>query len=391
MNNLISLLSDIDENYIDEADNELNFNSSRHKKITAITVIGAAACVCLALFGTAIANINGSVTPNQNILMNSTHQSTVHSQPDKTKPEKTTSQKQEATATQKPTENKPKETKNIQSTIPTVPDDNNKCYSIYNDSDAGKNNGLPEPCDSRLPHWDELGVAQQYRSLDYKGTKYNGYACRKILYEKTENEMGEYILSGEDYYTNVKKYARGSVYKIKGISQICAVAVRFGNSYYAYVNEDYTPSSLGKFIDDMSLANNIEIATSASSCQYFDNCIHDIEYLNIDSDEVINFLHSNRNAQNYEMSSDDNSSALISIGVKCSVGYENTLIEFTDSGYIRTTILSKEKNFYVGPEKCRQIAERLISSCKESRTKCSKDFVHDAVENNDTSALSENQ
>lgn len=390
MNNLISLLSDIDENYIAEADAEFKSDNSKHKKITVITVIGAAACICLAVFGIAIANINGSPAPNKEILMNSVEQGTTYSLPDKTKPEKTTLKKQEPTVTQKPTENKPTEIQNIQSTIPTVPDDNNKYYSVYDNSVTANNNDLPEPCDSRLPHWDELGVAQQYRFLDYSGTEYNGYACRKISNENIENELGEYILSGEDYYTNEKKHARGSVFKIKGISQICAVAVRFGNSYYAYVNVDYTPSSLGQLIDDMNLAYNIEIATSASSHQYFDSCIHDIEYLNIDSEEVINFLYSNRNAQNYEMSSDDNSSVLISIGVKCSVGYENALIEFTDSGYIRTTILSKDKNFYVGPDKCRQITESMISSCKKTRTICSEDIDHNAVGHSDNSVVSEN-
>jgi len=250
------------------------------------------------------------------------------------------------------------------SDVPFVPDDNGVQFDYGNQ----QSNGSGTTTDTAiLPHWDEMGVAQQYSTLDFNATDYSS-SQRLINVGDITDELGIYILHGLDYYTDEVRYAKGYVYRIRGILDGCAVAVKFGDSYYSYENVNYQPATLGQFMDDLNMSEYLEIDNIAYRGYRDEAYRYDSEYSGVDRNVIMNILSTCRGAGTRSAEEAENKyyTDKIEFGVQLNVGCTNLSLTINDNGYVTTNLLSSGKYFYVGKDKYEEIKNYIVNNCSES-------------------------
>ncbi|MGN1111693.1 MAG: hypothetical protein ACI4RP_00680 [Acutalibacteraceae bacterium] len=218
-----------------------------------------------------------------------------------------------------------------------------------------------------LTPWEELSIAEQYSELDFDNYKYSGRNT-VVPNDSVGQSLGaSHTLSGYDEINEEAHQTYGEVSEIKGISSQCAVAVKHKDSeqYYVYVNAYYRPETLGQFMDDLSLEDNLIF--NSVWYEYTDENGNSIstQYSEPPQNAIWDILLSDRNAVAVDLSDQPTWGIVTVMDMSIDIpilGYENISISITEDGYLRTNILDTEKVFNIGVDR----ANELVSYVKEN-------------------------
>ena len=217
-----------------------------------------------------------------------------------------------------------------------------------------------------VKRWDEKTNTEKFPTVKINGTEYS-VANRTISFDKTGNSITKLTVLSKDEYTNSEYAANAEIYEIKGISSKCAAAVKYDGDekYYVCRNPHYKPETLGQFMNDLSLKENLTFVFFSGKQMKNGKVICDVEYTNVDKAKVWELLFSDTAAKavkDYD-SMYFEKAADISVNLKL-LGYENILLAVTRDGYLTTNILDTGKAFYIGKPAAEKFLSYLEKDCK---------------------------
>lgn len=211
-----------------------------------------------------------------------------------------------------------------------------------------------------IPKWDEMSTAEKFGEVEFGGERYNGRFA-------AEYERGEYLgtaeLNGYDVYEEKSYTANAEVYTNVGISTECAVVVVFDTGEeYVYTNTWYKPATLGDFVGDLNLRENLEI-TSALVQENRADGRSDTRYADVSTEKITEILFADEsiaNAEDFDQMIFEFGRSRIKFGIDVKkVGEKNISIGLTEDGWLITNILATGKAFYVGTEKIDEVMSYL--------------------------------
>lgn len=218
----------------------------------------------------------------------------------------------------------------------------------------------------RIKKWDEKTNTEKFPIVKINGMEYS-VANRQIPYDKIGNSVTRLTVLGKDEYTNSEYAANVEIYEIKGISAECAAAVKYDadGKYFVCRNAHYKPETLGQFMNDLSLKENLTFVSFSGTQMKNGKVICDVEYTNADKAKVWELLFSDTAAKavkDYD-SMNFETAAGIAIDLKL-LGYENISLAVTRDGYLTTNILDTGKAFYIGKPAAEKFLNYLEKDCK---------------------------
>ena len=247
-------------------------------------------------------------------------------------------------------------------------------YSTIEKTDGTKTNGAEKG--NRAPssqnestyvkRWDEMTSAEKFRTVKVNGTDYSA-ANRPIPSDKIGNSITRLTVLGKDVYTNSEYAANADIYEIKGISSECAAAVKYegDGKYYVCRNSHYKPETLGQFMNDLSLKENLTFVSFGGTQMKNGKAICDVEYTNVDKAKVWKLLFSDTAAKAVKDYDSMNFETAADIGIDLKLlGYENISLAVTRDGYLTTNILDTGKAFYIGKPAAEKFLSYLEKDCK---------------------------
>lgn len=229
----------------------------------------------------------------------------------------------------------------------------------------------------RIPHWDELDINGQYTSFKWQGCAYDT-AGAEISAEKLGEFLGETTASGVDEYTDEKHEITVSVYPIAKINEKTALAVQFpeNEKFYVYYNQTYKPQTLGDFIDDLNLAENLKISDTATATSIENLYLTNRKYSDIDTSKLMEILLSGRNVPTESMFDYntfvecDRFEAALDFAVDIPIlGIENLSLEITKGGFVHTNAFFHTSTlFYLGKDKTDPFVQYVKENCPSKIT-----------------------
>lgn len=222
-----------------------------------------------------------------------------------------------------------------------------------------------------IPHWDEMTISQQFQTVNYNGNNFDSKNTQ-IPYENIEKSLGTATLTGYDTYTNTHYSKNASLYKIKTISEQCAIALQFeGTSeYYSYINAYYRPETLNQFINDLNLKEIISFDSIWYNYSFKDEKgnlqFEVIEFPEVSDKTIWEMLFSDTNVKNEFTDNNPNMyPAVMSVSTNIPLlGYQNISVWVTENGYLVTNILDTGKGFYIGKENVQKFIDYVIKNCE---------------------------
>lgn len=247
-------------------------------------------------------------------------------------------------------------------------------YSTIEKTDGTKANGAAKgnstspsiALTERIKRWDEKTNTEKFPIVKINGTEYS-VANRPIPSDKIGNSITKLTVLGKDEYTNSEYAANVEIYEIKGISADCAAAVKYDadGKYFVCCNPHYKPETLGQFMNDLSLKENLTFVSFSGTQMKNGKAVCDVEYTNVDKAKVWELLFSDTAAKavkDYD-SMNLETAAGIAIDLKL-LGYENISLAVTRDGYLTTNILDTGKAFYIGKPASEKFLSYLEKDCK---------------------------
>ena len=235
-----------------------------------------------------------------------------------------------------------------------------------NGSAKGNSTSSSTALTERIKRWDEKTNTEKFPIVKINGAEY-GVANRPIPYDKIGNSITKLTVLGCDEYTNSEYASNAEIYEIKGISAECAAAVKYDadGKYYVCRNSHYKPETLGQFMNDLSLKENLTFVSFSGTQMKNGKAVCDVEYTNADKAKVWELLFSDTAAKavkDYD-SMDFERAADIGIDLKL-LGYKNISLAVTRDGYLTTNILDTGKAFYIGKPAAEKFLSYLEKDCK---------------------------
>lgn len=237
-----------------------------------------------------------------------------------------------------------------------------------NTNGAEKGNRAPSSQNEStyVKRWDEMTSAEKFCTVKVNGTDYSA-ANRPIPSDKIGNSITRLTVLGKDVYTNSEYAANAEIYEIKGISSECAAAVKYegDGKYYVCRNSHYKPETLGQFMNDLSLKENLTFVSFGGTQMKNGKAICDVEYTNVDKAKVWELLFSDTAAKAVKDYDSMNFETAADIGIDLKLlGYENISLAVTRDGYLTTNILDTGKAFYIGKPAAEKFLSYLEKDCK---------------------------
>lgn len=202
-----------------------------------------------------------------------------------------------------------------------------------------------------IPKWDERTLPTQFMEFDLKGI---GYNTKDHIIEGSYigGFLGTVTMEGQDVYEDKIHSINAEVFSINGISNNCAVAVKFNgyDNYYVYINRDYSPATLGELVDSLKLSDTISFGALTPDDRTFVN--------DYDRTVLKEFLNEYRNCATLFDYTGHRKLFSVSANVDM-LGISNKSFAVTEDGYITTNIMDRGYAFYIGEYKAREIADRL--------------------------------
>lgn len=229
---------------------------------------------------------------------------------------------------------------------------------------------LLTPNVSTVKPWDQLQINQQYSDFVREAGSYSVQSV-ELASDQVEDAMGSVTAVGIDNRMNRFTHP-AQIFKISGISDKCAVAVRYSGDerYFVSTNRDYTPATLGKLIGDLSLEENL-VCGGIAYTYWKDNVQkkgnHITEKYALDDASVV-----------WDMLLADTSLPVakevpnplvgvmeISVGVNV-IGAEDATLSVTTDGYLKMYVLGSGKVFYPGKEVTQKFIQYITENCERT-------------------------
>ena len=250
------------------------------------------------------------------------------------------------------------------------------CVLLYEAENRYPVRVLPNSTDTsgeiaELPRWEDMEIYQQYDEITLNDIEYHANRG-EISVEQLGTKISDVIARGWDEYAEIagkdaERYCRATVYEIQSISTQCAVAVQYEgtSTYYAAVNSSYRPETLGQFIEDLDLQNNLIVNWASYDYHKPISGFVSIRFEQLDTNKVWDLLLSNTAAINeYDNLDFEMPKEILDICVSVPLlGYENISISIREEGYIITNILSTGKMFRVGEENTKAFVDYVLDEC----------------------------
>ena len=202
-----------------------------------------------------------------------------------------------------------------------------------------------------IPRWDERTLPTQFMEFDLNGIYYN---TKNHIIEGYHigDTLGTVTMEGQDVYEDKIHSINAEVFSINGISNNCAVAVKFNgyDNYYVYINRDYSPATLGELVDSLKLSDTISFGALTPDDRTFVN--------DYDRTVLKEFLNEYRDCATLFDYAGYRKLFSVSASVDM-LGISNKSLAVTEDGYITTNIMEWGYAFYIGEEKAKEIADRL--------------------------------
>lgn len=216
--------------------------------------------------------------------------------------------------------------------------------------------------------WEEKPMWRRYP--DFERFEIGNY----IVYETTVDagKVGEYLqdvnLHGYDVYTDTPYDTTGKIYRIQDINDACAVALQYlgEDTFYPAVCSKYTPATLGQFLADLNLRENMTVGTVYGDYVDEQGRIRTAEYQGLTKEAVWNLLLQVTDATNeydYEKVIELDGSMDISIGIPMLSIY-NVSLRVTVDGYLFTNLMDTGKIFYIGEDKVNAFMAYVEENCR---------------------------
>ena len=222
---------------------------------------------------------------------------------------------------------------------------------------------------AEIPHWQDLTVSQQYTAANIGGIEYS--SCGTSI---TPEYIGGIIdveawAQGIDEYADKLYTTEIRVYQIAGISSDCAVAVEFyelgDTGRYAYVNPSYRPDTLGQFIQDLNLQENLNSGSAWYSYLKDNGEYATVEFVDLDDSVVWDMLLSDISAESVQNYDAMEFAEVMSVSVDIPLlGYKNISLAVTEEGYVTTNILDTGKAFFIGTDKIQAFVDYVLENCQ---------------------------
>lgn len=224
------------------------------------------------------------------------------------------------------------------------------------DPNKGADNEILEQITEKT--WSQTANAGRYTTLSFGGSEYITAAC--VIKDADKGALiGRGKAEGQDFFSLEMHETGVDVYAIKGVDTKCAVAVHFDESdcsvngdkhVYCYFNASYAPETLGELLNDVSL-----IEKAAFGSAYKSSSDGMTEYKDYDRALIKDLLLSAADAENER---GKGGKKLMSISVSL-IGMNSKSISLTDGGYITTNLFETEKCFFVGKDKIDAIIKAI--------------------------------
>ncbi|MBQ5841375.1 MAG: hypothetical protein IIW40_05415 [Clostridia bacterium] len=215
-----------------------------------------------------------------------------------------------------------------------------------------------------LPQWGELTLTRKYPEVSWQDVTYT-VNSPTIPAAAIGEPLAKATAYGHDVYTSADYQIAVTLYRIKGVAEQCAVAVvydRFEGYYPAY-NVWYRPETLGQFLDDLNLKENIKFGKAYMD--YFDK---DMNYHSLETKtaiakgDVFNLLLSDTTLENvYDQQNMYVNKMSLSVNVPL-LGIQNVSLGVTEEGYLFTNILGSGKAFFIGKDKAQAFIDHVTSA-----------------------------
>ncbi len=202
--------------------------------------------------------------------------------------------------------------------------------------------------------WEYKTVWEQYTSLDLNGVPY-GTRADKISESKLGEDLGQWTAKGYDWYTETEPERTVAVRAITGVDRNRLVAVQLDGDWFVFLREgDNKPATLGAFMDEVNLAENLSLTHFSV----------DEDYYSLESDSAIwAVLSTCRDAKQTEDSDFLSHRAHITFTATSeALGISNMAFTVTADGFVKTNILDYGHDYFIGEAAAKQIMDYAVAN-----------------------------
>lgn len=229
---------------------------------------------------------------------------------------------------------------------------------------------LLTPNVSTVKPWDQLQINEQYSEFAREA---GAYSVQSV--ELTAGQVGDAVGSvtavGMDNRMNRFTHS-AQIYQINGIATACAVAVKYSGDdrYFVSTNRDYTPATLGKLIEDLSLEENL-VCGNISYTYWKDNVQkkgnHITEKYTLDDAATVwDMLLGDKSLPVTKEAPNPLVGVMeISVGVNV-IGAQDATLSVTSDGYLKMYVLGSGKVFYPGKEVTQKFIQYITDNCERT-------------------------
>jgi len=217
--------------------------------------------------------------------------------------------------------------------------------------------------------WEDKPIWRQFPAFDRNDTQ---HTIRGITIDPANigDYLGDISLHGYDVYTETAYTKAAKIYRIQGIHDACAVALQYEGrtDYFPAVNSQYTPTTLGQLIHDLSLREHLQVGTVYHSYRDENGALCDVKYSGLTVETVWELLLADTALPNeYNWQTQWTNKISISTHMPL-LGYTNISMQLSEEGYLRTTLLDTEKTFFIGKEAVAAFMKHLQEHCRVDDT-----------------------
>ena len=218
-----------------------------------------------------------------------------------------------------------------------------------------------------IPHWEDLTISQQYSSMQWNGMSYTSRSA-EIPAERIGELLGETWAVGYDHYADTERKIGAKVYSVTKLAQECVLAVQYEgtDTWYGFSCHYYRPETLGQFIADMNMYEDVMFDTVHYSYRNAFGQYVSVQFDDLDDAKVHQWLLSNLSAVNSydEQKLFMEPDRILGISVDIPIlGIENISLQVCEEGYIKTNILATGKLFYIGEENTQAFVDYVLNEC----------------------------
>ena len=215
-----------------------------------------------------------------------------------------------------------------------------------------------------IPHWKDKTLTQKFPEAKWNNATY-AVSPNAVNQKQVKEKLATITVTGQDVYTD-KIYTHSvTLYALDGINPTCAVAVQYAgdDGFYPARNFWYVPKTLGQFIDDLSLRENLSVGEVSYSYTDEEGHRHETVYEHLSVETVWEMLLDDTSLKNvYDQQIPYYHDIGISVHIPI-VGQRNVSLALTEDGHIITNILDTGKAFYIGQDKVQAFIAYVTEHC----------------------------